>query len=212
MPAHDVPHCLRLPPWPSPPAQSDREFVELLAKIRAGTCPQDRISSLLATCQRPLPIDDGILPTQLYTHRCGRCGAGRHARGLSPHMPPRAAVLVVCRLFALAISRLPGTLCFNRSRPNPGPAQGGCGRHQRAAAAGAARGGAQVCGAGRGLPRRAGRRLPRPAHAGAQGGPAPHRRHAAGCALWASRQMCIAGISPDVPCGHPAARHCRHPV
>ncbi|KAL4434118.1 hypothetical protein ABPG75_000559 [Micractinium tetrahymenae] len=49
--------------------QSDREFVELLARIRAGTCPQDKISALLATCQRPLPTADGILPTQLYTHR-----------------------------------------------------------------------------------------------------------------------------------------------
>ena len=27
---------------------------------------------VLQTCQRPLPVEDGILPTKLYTHRCAR--------------------------------------------------------------------------------------------------------------------------------------------
>lgn len=105
--------------------QADQEFVELLAGIRAGTCPQDKLSALLQarppaaptpaacvargagtvqsmqlcrlglcpvlssvrpatsrcpsanlpqlcclqTCQRALPVEDGILPTKLYTHR-----------------------------------------------------------------------------------------------------------------------------------------------
>ncbi|KAL4856085.1 ATP-dependent DNA helicase PIF1 [Chlorella vulgaris] len=49
--------------------QADLEFVELLGKIRAGACPQDMLSKLLRTCQRPLPAEDGILPTQLFTHR-----------------------------------------------------------------------------------------------------------------------------------------------
>ncbi|PSC73053.1 ATP-dependent DNA helicase PIF1 [Micractinium conductrix] len=49
--------------------QSDNEFVDLLGKIRSGSCPQDKVSQLLKTCARPLPTDDGILPTKLFTHR-----------------------------------------------------------------------------------------------------------------------------------------------
>jgi hypothetical protein len=36
-----------LPPPPLPCLQSDGEFVDLLAKIRAGSCPQDKLSQLL---------------------------------------------------------------------------------------------------------------------------------------------------------------------
>lgn len=68
--------CLYWFPPPSVSVQSDSEFVELLARIRAGTCPQDKLSSLMATCQRSLPTHDGILPTRLYTHRCGTLGRG----------------------------------------------------------------------------------------------------------------------------------------
>ncbi|PRW58054.1 ATP-dependent DNA helicase PIF1 [Chlorella sorokiniana] len=49
--------------------QADNEFVEMLARIRSGDCPRDKLSHLLRTCQRPLPVEDGILPTKLYTHR-----------------------------------------------------------------------------------------------------------------------------------------------
>ncbi|GAB4815472.1 hypothetical protein N2152v2_002518 [Parachlorella kessleri] len=49
--------------------QSDREFVDLLAKVRGGACPEAVLRTLLAACRRPLATEDGILPTKLYTHR-----------------------------------------------------------------------------------------------------------------------------------------------
>jgi hypothetical protein len=45
----------------------------------------------LQTCQRPLPVDDGILPTKLYTHRWG--GA---------HCACRLLAAAYCRLLAAA--------------------------------------------------------------------------------------------------------------
>eukprot|EP00887_Chlorella_sp_A99_P003493 scaffold7.g3493.t1 len=49
--------------------RTDLEFVEMLGRIRAGACPPATLRALLDACARPLPADDGILPTKLYTHR-----------------------------------------------------------------------------------------------------------------------------------------------
>jgi ATP-dependent DNA helicase PIF1 len=49
--------------------QNDREFIDILAEIRAGTAPESTLRALLARCSAPLDLEDGILPTQLFTHR-----------------------------------------------------------------------------------------------------------------------------------------------
>lgn len=49
--------------------QSDSDFIDILGRIRAGTVAQHEIPQLLGQCFRPLNVDDGILPTQLFTHR-----------------------------------------------------------------------------------------------------------------------------------------------
>lgn len=49
--------------------QSDDEFIDILGAVRAGTAPEGMLRALLARCARPLEMDDGILPTQLFTHR-----------------------------------------------------------------------------------------------------------------------------------------------
>ncbi len=41
----------------------------MLAQIRSGTCSADLQRELESECSRALPVDDGILPTKLFTHR-----------------------------------------------------------------------------------------------------------------------------------------------
>ena len=45
------------------------DFIDILAEIRAGTAPESTLRALLARCSAPLELEDGILPTQLFTHR-----------------------------------------------------------------------------------------------------------------------------------------------
>lgn len=49
--------------------QNDSDFIDILAEIRAGTAPESTLRALLARCAAPLELEDGILPTQLLTHR-----------------------------------------------------------------------------------------------------------------------------------------------
>jgi ATP-dependent DNA helicase PIF1 len=49
--------------------QNDSDFIDILAEIRAGTAPESTLRALLARCAAPLELEDGILPTQLFTHR-----------------------------------------------------------------------------------------------------------------------------------------------
>ena len=49
--------------------QNDNDFVNILAQVRAGTMPESTLRALLARCSAPLSLEDGILPTQLFTHR-----------------------------------------------------------------------------------------------------------------------------------------------
>lgn len=49
--------------------QNDSDFIDILAEIRAGTAPESTLRALLARCAAPLGLEDGILPTQLLTHR-----------------------------------------------------------------------------------------------------------------------------------------------
>ena len=44
--------------------------MDLLSKVRGGSCPEAVLRKLLAACRQPLNTEDGILPTKLYTHRC----------------------------------------------------------------------------------------------------------------------------------------------
>lgn len=49
--------------------QSDNHFVDVLGQIRLGKVSANSIKSLLGDCFRPLEVEEGILPTQLFTHR-----------------------------------------------------------------------------------------------------------------------------------------------
>jgi ATP-dependent DNA helicase PIF1 len=49
--------------------QRDGDFIDILAQIRSGAIPEASLRSLLARCSAPLDLDDGIRPTQLFTHR-----------------------------------------------------------------------------------------------------------------------------------------------
>ena len=49
--------------------QRDNDFIEILSHIRDGTVPESTLRALLARCSAPLSLEDGILPTQLFTHR-----------------------------------------------------------------------------------------------------------------------------------------------
>lgn len=49
--------------------QSDNYFIDVLGQIRLGTVSAKSIKSLLGDCFRPLEVEEGILPTQLFTHR-----------------------------------------------------------------------------------------------------------------------------------------------
>lgn len=49
--------------------QSDLYFVEVLGEVRNGSLSHVDLAEKLSTCFRPLHVDDGILPTKIYTHR-----------------------------------------------------------------------------------------------------------------------------------------------
>lgn len=49
--------------------QRDSDFISILAQVRAGTMPESTLRALLVRCSAPLSLEDGILPTQLFTHR-----------------------------------------------------------------------------------------------------------------------------------------------
>lgn len=49
--------------------QADDVFIDLLSEVRAGRMTQSKIAFELSQCTRALNIDDGILPTRLFTHR-----------------------------------------------------------------------------------------------------------------------------------------------
>eukprot|EP00890_Picochlorum_soloecismus_P001300 jgi/Picsp_1/2170/NSC_05635-R1_atp-dependent dna helicase pif1 len=49
--------------------QSDNYFIDILGQIRLGKISANNIKSLLGDCFRPLEVEEGILPTQLFTHR-----------------------------------------------------------------------------------------------------------------------------------------------
>ena len=49
--------------------QSDNYFIDVLGQIRVGNVSAKSIKSLLGDCFRPLEVEEGILPTQLFTHR-----------------------------------------------------------------------------------------------------------------------------------------------
>lgn len=49
--------------------QSDTEFIKLLSQVRQGKVDNSMLSMLKSRCTLPLNLDDGILPTSLFTHR-----------------------------------------------------------------------------------------------------------------------------------------------
>lgn len=46
--------------------QADANFASLLDDVRYGRNTQAALATLVATCSRPLPCDDGIRPTRLF--------------------------------------------------------------------------------------------------------------------------------------------------
>lgn len=49
--------------------QSDLYFVDVLGDVRKGLLSHVDLMDKLSMCSRPLNVDDGILPTKIYTHR-----------------------------------------------------------------------------------------------------------------------------------------------
>lgn len=49
--------------------QADAEFIKLLSQVRQGRVEHSMLSMLQSRCSGPLDVDDGILPTSLFTHR-----------------------------------------------------------------------------------------------------------------------------------------------
>ncbi|KAM9952552.1 hypothetical protein ACTFIR_007606 [Dictyostelium discoideum] len=47
--------------------QKETEFIDILNKIRVGDIKEDMINRLVSTCNKPLDISNGILPTRLYS-------------------------------------------------------------------------------------------------------------------------------------------------
>ncbi|CAL5220858.1 g2943 [Coccomyxa viridis] len=48
--------------------QADRDFIDILARMRSGACTSQDLRELEAGCSRSLDLSDGILPTMLFTH------------------------------------------------------------------------------------------------------------------------------------------------
>ena len=49
--------------------QSDLYFVDVLGEVRRGALSHVDLLDKLSTCCRPLNVEDGILPTKIFTHR-----------------------------------------------------------------------------------------------------------------------------------------------
>ena len=45
--------------------QADRDFIDILARMRSGACTPQDLQELEASCSRPLDLSDGILPTMV---------------------------------------------------------------------------------------------------------------------------------------------------
>jgi len=59
--------------------QADREFIDILGRMRSGACSSQDLQELEAQCSRPLNLSDGIHPTVvcLYSSALPAMGAQR---------------------------------------------------------------------------------------------------------------------------------------
>ncbi len=50
--------------------QADRDFIDILARMRSGACTSQDLRELETSCSRSLDLSDGILPTMVSLHTC----------------------------------------------------------------------------------------------------------------------------------------------